>query len=194
MTANGLTTDTGLYSAAYRVVMMGLVPIGAFMSASHTKILEQVENEKGHHLRLSARFAAILGVYGLIFSIAAFFAAPLLPLLVGDAFEDSVEMMRWLSPIVFLRAIGATPVNGLLGLGRMGVRTLVIVAVAAISVVLYIVMIPIWGWKGAVIATMIGEVLNVVTAWTALVILQRRHDRTVDAESLAPPTPLETMS
>ncbi len=194
MTANNLTTDTGLYTAAYRVVMMGLVPIGAFMSASHTKILEQVENQRGHHLRLSAKYAAILGVYGLIFSIVAFFAAPLLPLLVGDKFEQSVEMMRWLSPIVFLRAIGATPVNGLLGLGRMGTRTLVIVVVAAISVVLYIVMIPLWGWKGAVIATMIGEVLNVITAWGALVILQRKHDRTIPVEPIAPRTPLETLS
>jgi O-antigen/teichoic acid export membrane protein len=194
MTANGLTTDTGLYSAAYRVVMMGLIPIGAFMSASHTKILEQVENNKGHHLRLSAKFAAILGVYGLLFSIVAFFSAPLLPLLVGDEFEESVQMMRWLSPIVFLRAIGATPVNGLLGLGRMGVRTLVIVVVAAISVVLYLVMIPTWGWKGAVVATMIGEVLNVITAWGALIILQRRHDRSIDADPLASQTPLETMS
>ncbi len=194
MTANNLTTDTGLYTAAYRVAMMGLVPIGAFMSASHTKILEQVQDKRGHHLRLSARYAAILGVYGLAFSIAIFFAAPLLPLLVGDKFDESVQMLRWISPIIFLRSIGATPVNGLLGLGRMGARTLVIVVVSAISVTLYIVMIPRWGWKGAVIATMIGEVLNVITAWGALIILQRKHDRSISVEPLAPRTSLETMS
>ena len=109
MTANNLTTDTGLYSAAYRVVLMGMVPVAAFMSASHTRILEQVESEKGHHLRLSVRYAVILGLYGLAFSIAAVVAAPLLPLLVGDKFAESVEMMRWIAPIVFLRSIGATP-------------------------------------------------------------------------------------
>jgi O-antigen/teichoic acid export membrane protein len=114
--------------------------------------------------------------------------------LVGDKFADSVEMMRWLSPIIFLRSVGATPVNGLLGLGRMGVRTVVIVIVAIVSVTLYILLIPAWGWKGAVVATMVGEVLNVVTAWGALVFFQRKHDRSLTVEPLDPRTPLETLS
>jgi O-antigen/teichoic acid export membrane protein len=173
--------------------MMGMVPVGAFMSASHTRILEQVEGQRGHHFRLSAKYGAMLGVYGLLASIAAFFAAPLLPVLVGDDFQDSVEMMRWLAPLIFLRSIGATPVNGLLGLGRMGVRTLVIVVVAAITVVLYLTMIPAWGWQGAIVATMTGESLVVVVSWAALWICQRRHDRELDARVPAPDTPLETM-
>jgi O-antigen/teichoic acid export membrane protein len=194
MTANNLLVDVGLYSAAYRVVMMGMTPVNAFLSASHTTILEQAEHVKGHHLRLSIKYARLLTVYGLVFSVCAVLIAPLLPLLTGDKFEGSVTMMRWLAPIVFFRALGATPINGLLGLGRMGYRTAINVSVAILSVALYVTMIPAWGWQGAVIATMIGEVVNVTLSWTALVFLQRKHDLMIDEAALRPELTVETLT
>jgi O-antigen/teichoic acid export membrane protein len=194
MTANNLTVDVGLYSAAYRVVMMGMTPVNAFLSASHTTILEQAENVKGHHLRLSIKYARLLTVYGLAFTVVAILVSPLLPLLTGDDFEGSVTMMRWLAPIVFFRALGATPINGLLGLGRMGYRTAINVTVALLSVALYVTMIPAWGWKGAVIATMIGEAVNVTMSWTALVLLQRKHDLMIDEAAMRPELTVETLT
>lgn len=193
MTANNLTTDTGLYTVAYRMVLMGMVPIGAVLGASHARILEQVEGQRGHHLRLSVKFGAILGAYGLVASIAAFFAAPLVPVLVGDEFQESVEMMRWLAPLIFLRAIGAPPENGLLGLGRNGMRTILVVLVAVVSVVLYVTMIPVWGWQGAIVATMIAESLLVIVSWVALWIFQRRHDRGLEARVPTPDTSVEIL-
>ena len=88
-------------------------------------------------------------------------------------------MMRWLSPLVFLRSLSMFALNGLMGLGRIGVRTLLIAIIAAVALALYILLIPHHGWKGAVAGTLSSEVLLVVAAWIALLVFQRRADRDI---------------
>jgi O-antigen/teichoic acid export membrane protein len=51
-----------------------------------------------------------------------------------------------------------------------------IVANAAFSTVLYILLIPGLGWEGAAIGTFVSEILLVITTWTTLVVRQRRSD------------------
>ena len=116
-----------------------------------------------------------------LFAIAVIVVAPLFPLLVGHEFEGSVEIVRWLSPIVLLRGLGLYSLNALLGLGRTGIRTGIVVANAAIGVVLFIVLIPGRGWEGAAIATLVTEAMQVLMTWSALVVLQARADRALDA-------------
>jgi O-antigen/teichoic acid export membrane protein len=108
--------------------------------------------------------------------------APILPIVVGKDFEGSVQMVRWLSPIVGLRAVGSCSINGLMGLNRLTLRTILIAANAALAVVLYNILIPMLGWEGAAIATVISEALSVVMTWTGLIVSQRIADRALDAE------------
>ncbi|MGY6501043.1 MAG: lipopolysaccharide biosynthesis protein [Acidimicrobiales bacterium] len=183
LAANRYVVDTGLYAAAYRVVSFGLIPVGSLVQVTHRRFLQHDEGVKGQHLARSLRFASVAGVYGIVFGIALFVAAPLLPLLMGDEFEGSVVMVRWLAPIVALRAVGIFALNGLMGLNRVALRTVIIVANAVVSLGLYIVLIPPLGWEGAAIGTLISESLVVVTTWWALVVCQRRADRVDVARS-----------
>ena len=48
---------------------------------------------------------------------------------------------------------------------------------AAVSITLYFLLIPRWGWTGAATGTLIGEGSLVVAAWIALFVCQRRDDR-----------------
>ncbi len=180
LAANRYVIDTGLYAAAYRIIMLGLVPIGSLVNVSHKRFLEHEEGRRGEHLGLAVRYSAIGGAYGIAFAVAVFFAAPLFPIVVGADFEGSVTMVRWLAPIVFLRAIGIFSLNGLMGLGRVTLRTVLITANAAFGLVLYVVLIPTYGWEGALIGTLVTETLQVVMTWTALVVVQRRADRAMD--------------
>jgi O-antigen/teichoic acid export membrane protein len=182
LAANRLVVDTGLYAAAYRIVQLGIVPVGSVMQATHARFLRHDEGVTGQHLARAKRYAAVGGGYGLVFAIGISLMAPLLPLVVGQDFEGSVEMVRWLSPIVLLRAVGSCSVNGLMGLGRVTLRTVLIAANAAFALVLYVVLIPRWGWEGAAIATVVSEALSVVMTWTALVVCQRRDDRALSVD------------
>src|SRR5690606_6459061 len=107
------------------------------------------EGVKGQHLDRSLKFSIGAGAYGLVFGVALFVAAPALPLVMGDEFEGSVTMVRWLAPIVMLRALAMFAINGLMGLGREGLRTVILIVNAVIALAMYIILVPIHGWEGA---------------------------------------------
>ena len=90
-------------------------------------------------------------------------------------------MVRWLSPLVVLRGLTIFPLNGLMGLGKTGLRTLLLLLSAAVSMVMYIALIPLWSWKGAVAGTIIGEAGLAIAAWWLLLVYQRRDDARIDA-------------
>lgn len=183
LAANKFVVDTGLYSAAYRIVLLGMVPVSSVVEVSHKRFLEHGEGS-GHHLRLAFRYGALTAAYGLVFMAAILVGAPLLPVILGDEFEGSVEMLRWLSPLILLRVLAIFPLNGLMGIGRTALRTGLIMVVAAMTMTMYIVLIPTYGWEGAVAGTLIGDGLLVICAWAFLI----RCQRTVDARPRLDPS------
>ena len=123
------------------------------------------------------KFGGVLAVYGVVLMVALLLAAPALPLVLGEEFEGSVQMVRWLSPLVLLKALAMFALNGLMGLGRTPLRTLIITVIAALGLLLYLVLIPTYGWEGAAIGTLISEASLAATAWVALLLCQRSADR-----------------
>jgi O-antigen/teichoic acid export membrane protein len=168
--------DVGLYSAAYKIVQFGLIPVNAFMYVTHNRFLVHDEHARGQHRRRALQFASVCSAYAIVFGVAVALAAPLITVIVGSDFEDSVEIVRWLAPLVLLRSLAIFPLNGLLGLGRTRLRTGLLLASAALSLVLYIALVPLWQWRGAAIGTLVGEAALALTAWAALVVIERRHD------------------
>jgi O-antigen/teichoic acid export membrane protein len=188
MQSYNLTSQVGLYSAAYKIVQFGLLPVTTFMSVSHNRFLEHDENKKGQHLRRAIRWGGVCSVYGAVFALAIAAAAPLITLLVGNSFEGSVTMVRWLGPLVLFRALAIFPLNGLMGLGHTRLRTGLLVASAVLSLGLYISLVPFLDWKGAALGTLIGEGTLAFTSWALLIRLERKHDRRVDARLRALPS------
>jgi O-antigen/teichoic acid export membrane protein len=169
--------DTGLYSAAYRVVQFGLVPVQSFTNVTHQRFLSHEPGRRNQHLLRSLRFGGVVAVYGLAFWALAVASAPVLPWLLGEEFEGSVIMMQVLGPLVLLRGLATFPLNGLLGLERTFVRSALLVVSAIVSLALFIALVPIMQWRGAAIGTLVGEAWLAASAWAALVYYQRLHDR-----------------
>lgn len=176
LAANGFTVDTGLYAAAYRIVLLGMVPISTMIDVTHRRFLAGDDGTPGAHLRMAIRFGVPLALYGLVLGGALYVAAPVLPIVLGDEFDGSVTMVRWLAPVVGLRALSMFALNALMGLGRIVLRTVLIAVVAAIGLAIYIVAVPERSWEGAVFGTLVSETLLVAVTWGALVVCQRRAD------------------
>lgn len=102
--------------------------------------------------------------------------APLLRIVVGDQFGGSVTMTWWLVFWLPCRVMSLPPLSGLLGLGRLGIRLVVLIASATIRMVLYLIFIPKLGWEGAVIGTVVSEICLAVFGWSALLWAQRERD------------------
>lgn len=173
-------SDTGLYSAAYRIVQLGLIPIGSVVAVTHFRFLQHEKGRKRQHLMRSLKYGAICAGYGVVFAVLVAAAGPLLTIVLGDNFKDSIPMVRLLAPLVPLRALASFPLNGLMGLGRTFARTMLLLASAALSMILYIVLIPDLRWKGAAYGTLIGEASLAVAAWAMLLHYQRKSDLIVD--------------
>ena len=186
LAANRFEVDTGLYAAAYRIAQMGMLPMSSLVNATHQRFLHHEEGVKGQHLKRALSFTWVTGIYGLVFIAGVLAFAPLLPFIIGDDFEQSVNMLRWLSPLVLFRTLSIFPLNGLMGLGHTFLRTGIIICSAVVSMGLYIWLIPIYSWKGAVAGTFISEVLLITALWAALVVMQRRADDAIDQAAATP--------
>jgi O-antigen/teichoic acid export membrane protein len=68
--------------------------------------------------------------------------------------------------------------NGLLALGHNPLRSRILVFNALFSISLYLLLIPTYSWRGAIIGTIISEVVAIALAWVFLVSKQRLADRT----------------
>lgn len=176
--------DGGAYGLAYRLIQLGFAPINGLLAASHTRFLAHDEGSKSQHMRQAVRYAGIAVVYGLVVSAVVYVGAPVVPHLLGPEWSKSVTMMRVLSPVVLLRSLGMFPLNGIIGLGRIGLRTVVLVFGAVTAIVSYLLLVPRYSWKGAVAGSIISETCLAVAAWVLLIVLQRRLDASLDARAV----------
>ncbi len=173
----GLQEEAGLYGAAFKIASLAQTPLKAMDVAVFHRFLEPDDSRLGEHVRRSFLYslwslAVILPIVGIVWILA-----PQIELIVGSEFGSSVEMTRWLMLWLPLRAMAGPPMNGLLGLARLGLRLWVLVGSASISMGIYLLLIPDMGWEGAVIGTVVGEVALAGFGWSALLWAQRHRDR-----------------
>ena len=171
----GYAEDAGRYGFAYRLVQLGLLPVNAFVGATHVSFLDP--NGPLTPLARAVKFAKLAVVYVIAVSVFLWFAAPLAPKLLGHNFAGSDVIMRWIIPLIFLRGIGTFAMNGILGLRLNRLRTQILVVNALFAAGLYVWLVPDHSWKGAAIATLMSEVSLFTAAWGALVFHQRRANR-----------------
>ena len=177
MAGNGLVVELGRYSVAYRIVQYGMLPVASVVNAGHVRFLAHEPDRQRQHLDRAIRYGSISALYGIVCGLGLFIISPLVPVLFGEDFADSARMVRWLAPVVLVRSLTIFAGNGLMGLGRHGTRTTLIVVNAVIAMAIYIVLIPRFGWQGAAVGTLVAETIDCASGWVALVILQRRADR-----------------
>ena len=189
----GLERDAGLYGAAYRVIKMALLPLRSLNGALFHRFLSHDETQAGQHLRRARSYSVVSLPMSLVLAAGLWVAAPSLLWLVGDEFEESVSIIRWLTLFLPLRSLSQAPLNGLLGLGQIKPRLVALLTASATSLVAYLVLIPHHSWKGAVMGTMGSEIVLIALGWGLLIVHQRRHDRSLvtTPDSAMEPAPTE---
>lgn len=178
----GFERTAGLYGAAFRLVQFAALPINSVESVAFHRFLDSDADERGQQVRRAAKSGAATFALSLVAAGAMYLLAPLLITLAGDQFGGSVTMVRWLLLWLPVYALSTAPINGLMGLGRLGVRASVLIASGLVSVACYIAFVPTMTWKGGLIGTIAGESFTAIVGWLALVYYQRRHDATLDAD------------
>jgi O-antigen/teichoic acid export membrane protein len=168
----------GIYGAAYRLIDAAFIPVRALLYASYPKFFQ----EGGKGLASAGLFARrlLLPAFIVIFGVAVALGvlAPWIPEVLGEDFRVSSEVLLWLLPILFFRVLHYLPADALTGSGYQGLRTAVQLGVAGLNLALNLWLIPLWGWKGAVMASWISDGILALALWVLLMVLsQREHFR-----------------
>lgn len=157
------TEATGVYNAAYRLsevfaILPSVMTVALFPSLSrlHLESKEQLRRAYRATLVLMAIAGAAVGA----FLILA--ASPLIDVLYGAEFEDSVIPLQILAASLLLRFLN-TPNSAILASGdRIGRLFWFSVFTAGLNVVLNLYFIPEWGSGGAATTTAISDGASVL--------------------------------
>jgi O-antigen/teichoic acid export membrane protein len=174
------TGISGVYNAAYRLVNFAAVPIQAFAFSAAARFFRAGMTGDDAVWR-SARptLIPVLG-YGVLAGACLFTISPIVPRLLGDAYSESADVLRWLAIVPAIQSVHTVFGAALMGSDRQRARSLVQFGVAIGSVAVGAVLISYWSWRGAVVATVLSEsVLAVILA--GLLIAAARRDRRMAA-------------
>jgi O-antigen/teichoic acid export membrane protein len=182
----GTLSAAGFYSIAYRVLDLAFQPVGALQASAFSKFFQHGSEGITHSVRYARRLLPIGAGYGILAGCVIFFGAPLFPHIFGRQFAGSVEILRWLSPLVFFRAAHYCYSNAITGADFQGLRSCIQVVVAVVNVGLNVWLIPIYSWRGAAWASLVSDGLLVLSTWAATLILSARITPHGRASALQP--------
>jgi O-antigen/teichoic acid export membrane protein len=169
------TSDVvGLYTSAFRMIQMSLTPIRAVAYSSQVSFFRAGERGVTHTVEVAARLARPLGLFSLLAAVAFFFAAPLVPVLLGAGYAASVEVVQWLCLLPLVFAAQSLLSDTLSGSGHQGTGALVQLCAAVAACVLNLLCVPALGWKGAVLASYGSQLLLVCGLLIAVTALRNR--------------------
>ncbi|SEM93552.1 oligosaccharide flippase family protein [Lihuaxuella thermophila] len=174
----------GIYAAAFRIVEVSFTPVLSLVYASFAKFFQQGATGIRGSLHFAKRLLPAAGGYGLLVGLGIYFTAPILPFVLGDDYQTAVEAIRWLALIPFLKSVNVFAANSLTGAGYQGLRSAIQVGVALLSILLNILLIPVYSWKGAAIASLASETLLAVGLWGAAWYLYKKPTRLLAAQEV----------
>lgn len=182
--------DAGRYGAAYRLMQIAMLPIQALVTVTHVSFLSAGDTASTQ-LRRAVRLSAFALAYAIPAVVGLVLLAPFVPRFLTRDFAETTIILQLLVPVVILRGVGVFPMNGLMGLGRNGLRTKLLVGHALLSLALYATLIPPYSWRGALIATLVSELSLCTSGWVALVACDRARRREPEAGMVSVPEVLE---
>lgn len=173
--------STGIYAAAYRLIDVAFVPVRSILSAAYAKFFQQGASGISGSLNLAKRLTPIAAVYGFTAGIGLFLIAPVVPYVLGDEYALAVEALRWLSPILFLKAMHYFAADTLTGAGYQGRRSGIQVIIAIFNVLVNLWLIPLYSWKGAALSSLLSDGLLTLSLWLMVAFVYRQEVQSLKA-------------
>lgn len=175
LVAFGRAEAAGGYTAAYRIVSIAIVPVGALIATTQHRFMNS--RTPSEVISLVKKYSKMAGAYSIFATVAIASAAPLVGDVLGREYSDVPKNMLLLCPMVVARSLSPFPLNGLLALDVIWHRTALIISTSVVSIVIYLLLIPTIGVVGAAIGTTISELLMGAGAWFLLLHHSDRADR-----------------
>ncbi len=166
----------GIYSAAYRIIDVATVPIYAIYAAATPQFFRDGEQGVAYASAFANRLLRRTVPYGIGVALALFAGSSLLPYLFGVSFRGSVEALRWLCLLPLIRGLHYAYETTITGSSSQWYRTATQLGAAGVNLVLDIVLIPRWSWRGAAVASLLTDAGLAVACWIVMQLLCAKKD------------------
>jgi O-antigen/teichoic acid export membrane protein len=164
----GTLEATGTYGAAYRLLDVAFLPVRSVLAATYARFFQHGVQGVRATARYGRRLLSVGVWYGFGTAAALYLLAPILPLILGREYEQTVPAVRWLALLPLLKTIHYFGADALTGAGYQGIRTLILAGIASLNVVLNLWLIPLYSWRGAAMATILCDGSLGVLVWGTL--------------------------
>lgn len=168
MSHYGMNAANGIYSMAYRAVDIATIPISSIREAVMPRLFQHGRAGIADSSALSYRLLKRALPLSLLIAVIMFLAAPLIPMIAGKGFTESIVALRWLCLIPVFRAVHITIGSVLTAAGLQSYRTVGQFSAAALNLGLNLWAIPRFGWLGAAWASLITDAALGVITWIIL--------------------------
>jgi O-antigen/teichoic acid export membrane protein len=164
----GMNIANGIYTMAYRIVDVATIPVTALDAAALPRYFRQSNEGSASVRHLSIRLAGRAALLGLVAAICMFLTAPLIPLVIGKGFNQSITALRWLCLLPVFRGIHQLTGSAITGLGFQRYRTRGQIAAAAFNLGLNLWLIPRFSWYGAAWSSLATDGGLAIVNWLLL--------------------------
>jgi O-antigen/teichoic acid export membrane protein len=165
---NGLVVDTGLYGAGSRIAHYAFLPAMVVLQITYPRYFER--GARG--IRASWGYCRSVGTpligYGVFAGAALLLGQLLVPAVLGSDFEGTQPMIIALAGLPLIRVLNSILGDVLISSGHVAARMRPIVVGAVANLGVNLVVIPAFGWQGAVATTYLTEI-GVVIAYGGLI-------------------------
>jgi O-antigen/teichoic acid export membrane protein len=162
---------TGVYAAAYRLIDVAFVPVRSLLGAAYTKFFQHGANGIKGSMVLAKQLMPLSGLYGIAAGIGLFYCAPVVQLVFGNEYAGTVDALRWLAPLPFLKTMHYLAADSLTGAGFQGIRSTIQVLIAVFNILLNLWLIPLYSYRGAAWASLASDGLLMVVLWTVIALI-----------------------
>jgi O-antigen/teichoic acid export membrane protein len=164
---------TGLYGASYRFLDLSWYAISAVTDSAYSKYFEHGASGIKGGIKFARKLFPFLALYGGLAGIGLVLFSPLSPIVLGEQFRESTELLKWFAPLPLMIVTQKMLGDILSGSNHQGLRSAVQVFSAGFNFVLNLWLIPAFSWRGATWATLASEATKLVLLVLVIVYILR---------------------
>ncbi len=152
--------DVGMYTAAFKIFMMGVLPFGLIVKVFLPALSKVVNDKPGNLFVLVMKYALILISFGVAIGVVFYLTSDLIiTLIYGDIYLNASAALQILSMNIIIVAVNMTFGNPLTVWNKQKMYTMAVTMGALVNVVLNFILIPGYSYIGAALATVLSELL-----------------------------------
>lgn len=146
-----------IYAVAYRFIEVAMLPMRSLQTAAYPDFFRLGTGGLAKSYRFARRILRRSLVYGVLASVALFFLAHFLPLIMGPAYAQSTIALKWLCLLPLIQSVHAFLGDSLTGANFQPQRSWCQIAVAVFNVVINLWFIRLWAWHGAAWSSLLSD-------------------------------------